>query len=203
MNARAGLTLVELLVALAVFALIAVAGTGLVSGSIRTQEVLDARESRLGDLQHMRALLTADLGQIAARPVRDEAGFPALTTFEGGYEGPTIAFLELTRHGFENPQGAAARGSLQHVRYFLRDGVLIRVTRSRLDPTGETRQVETTLIDGIEAMELGFIFDGTNAPQWSTRGAGRVTLPQAVEITLEFEDLGRIRQLFLTPAGRA
>jgi general secretion pathway protein J len=68
---RGGFTLVEVLVALAIFALLAGAGALVLSQTIDTRFALRAETDRIGDLQRMHAMLKADLAQAAPRRVRD------------------------------------------------------------------------------------------------------------------------------------
>lgn len=64
-----GFTLVELIVSLALFALIAMAGLGMVEGLLSIQARTDGRLERLGDIQRAMYLLSADLEQIADAPL--------------------------------------------------------------------------------------------------------------------------------------
>ena len=65
-----GFTLVEMLVALAVFALLAAGGVTVMAWASASQGVTQARMARVGDLQRARALLEADLAQAAPRRTR-------------------------------------------------------------------------------------------------------------------------------------
>jgi general secretion pathway protein J len=71
---RGGFTLVEVLVALAIFALLAGAGALVLSQTIDTRFALRAETDRIGDLQRMHAMLKADLAQAAPRRVRAPTG---------------------------------------------------------------------------------------------------------------------------------
>lgn len=77
-HGSAGFTLVELLVALLLFALISLAGVGLVETVIRVQERTEGRGERLAELQRARFLLAADLEQIIAGPVMEGNRFTFL-----------------------------------------------------------------------------------------------------------------------------
>lgn len=81
----AGFTLVELLVSLLLFALISLAGVGLVETVIRVQERTEGRGERLAEIQRARFLLAADLEQIVAGPVMEEETF---TFLRGSAAGP-------------------------------------------------------------------------------------------------------------------
>lgn len=67
--AQAGFTLIELMISLGLFALIAVAGLALVDGIISVQGRTEKRLDRLADLQRAMFVVTSDLDQIAPGPI--------------------------------------------------------------------------------------------------------------------------------------
>ncbi|WP_156257114.1 prepilin-type N-terminal cleavage/methylation domain-containing protein, partial [Sandarakinorhabdus oryzae] len=60
---QAGFTLVELLVGLFLFGLMAAAGTAMLAGSVQASGQAQALVTGSGDLVRLRALLVADAGQ--------------------------------------------------------------------------------------------------------------------------------------------
>jgi general secretion pathway protein J len=66
---QAGFTLLELMISLGLFALIAVAGLALVDGIISVQGKTEKRLDRMADLQRAMFVVTSDLDQIAAGPL--------------------------------------------------------------------------------------------------------------------------------------
>lgn len=66
-----GFTLVELLVSLLLFALISLAGVGLVETVIGVQQRTETRSQRLSDVQRALYLLTADIEQLSSGPLID------------------------------------------------------------------------------------------------------------------------------------
>lgn len=79
----AGFTLVEMLVAVLVFALISAAGVVVLAQAADHQATVGARLDRLGEFQRARALLQADLSQVALRRVRSPDGGAARDAFAG------------------------------------------------------------------------------------------------------------------------
>lgn len=63
---QAGFTLLELMISLGLFALIAVAGLALVDGIIKVQGRTEGRLDRLADLQRALFVVSSDLDQVAA-----------------------------------------------------------------------------------------------------------------------------------------
>ena len=145
-----GFTLVEMLVALLVFAILAAAGVAVMGFAVDNQAVVRDRTERLGRLQTTRAILKADLEQAATRRTRGEDGQPALGPFAGGGERVVLA---LTRRGWDNPD-QDPRSSLQYVEYRLDGSRIERRWRRHVD--GSPLQPTQVLADGVRALRLEF-----------------------------------------------
>lgn len=189
-----GFTLVEMLVALLIFALIGAAGVAVMGSTLSNQERVRAKVDRYAELQRARAILKADLSQAASRRTRGEDGLPALTAFAGGSPwgegGPILAF---TRRGWENPD-QTARASLQYVEYALVEGRLERRARPALD--GARLGPPQVLLRDVSAVTPAFLFGGAWTPSW--KGNPQTDIPAAVRLDMRLADLGDINQLFLT-----
>jgi general secretion pathway protein J len=84
---EAGFTLLELMISLGLFALIAVAGLALVDGIIKVQDRTEGRFDRLADLQRAMFVLSGDLDQIARGTVSggaDKLSFSRAAPAVGG-----------------------------------------------------------------------------------------------------------------------
>jgi general secretion pathway protein J len=196
-----GFTLVELLVAMTIFAVISVMALGGLNTVARQQELAREDMQALNQLQRAMRDLVWDLSQLQPRSVRDELG--------QGTEPPLLAdgrvdyLLRLTRGGWRNPAGFP-RGTLQRVQYRIEDSVLIREYWPVLDhPLGmEPRSVE--LLDGVIDLRI-FYLDGNDQwqEQWpplSAINAAVVPRPRAVRLEFELEGWGEIQRLVeLTP----
>lgn len=114
MNQRggeAGFTLLELMISLGLFALIAVAGLALVDGIIKVQDRTEGRFDRLADLQRAMFVVSGDLEQIARGDV------------SGG-----AANLSFSR------AAPAVGGMAVPVRYSIANGNLVRQIGPALQP---------------------------------------------------------------------
>ena len=109
-NLEAGFTLVEMLVAMLIFAMLAVAGVGLLRESVDLQAAIDNRLDRISAEERVAALFTADLGQAIARP-QVGLGESRQLSFSG-----TSSSVSLIRGGWANPDGLP-RSSLQRVEW--------------------------------------------------------------------------------------
>lgn len=193
---RGGFTLVEVLIALTVFAIIAAAGTTVLSMSIDNRFAIKSATDRVAALQRTRALLKADLGQATSRRTRDRNGEPRVSALAGAAT-PDDPILMVTRAGWSNA-GRAARPSLQRVEYRLVDGRLERRVSAHLD--GSRPGPAQVLMSGVADVTLTFVRDGreTSVP---TTDLAR-PLPDAARLTMTVEGYGPVTQLFLIGSGR-
>ncbi|KAF1687105.1 type II secretion system protein GspJ [Pseudoxanthomonas sp. SGNA-20] len=189
-----GFTLVEVLVALAVFALLAAAAVAILAWAGDQQAALRARMERLGELQRAHALLKADLSQAAVRRTRLPDGGIARNAFDAAPPGDlSRPLLGFVRRGRENPD-AEPRASLQYVEYRVVDGRLERSARPALD--GTAAAAPQVLLTGVEDVRAGFYSHG----QWSDGWIGGAqALPRAVRLDLRLRDFGPVRQVFVLP----
>lgn len=192
-----GFTLIEVLVALAVFAILSALAYGTLNQTLASAEILGDRMNRLQAIQRTVQRLDQDFLQLTPRPVRQELGEslrPALQTDELSGNG-----LELTRNGWNNPAGMP-RGTLQRVAYRLEEEELVRYHWRVLDRTLSNEPVAVTLLDGVERLEFRFMSEnGQFSAQWppETRPGplGLRHRPRAVEIVLTLVNEGEIRRL--------
>jgi general secretion pathway protein J len=195
-----GFTLLELLVALSIFAVLAAMAYGGLNTVMKARATTDAKAARLTQLQNSYFWLERDIEQGVDRPIRDEFGDsqPSLMGVElGEYR------LALTRDGWRNP-ATRVRSNLQRVAYGLRDEELVRSYWNVLDRGPESQPLESVLLDGVKALELRYL----DAQQrwhdnWPDASQGGIVaaLPRAVEVTVETEQEGRITWLFRMVGG--
>lgn len=192
---RDGFTLVEVLVSLLIFALIAAAGAAVLSLSVDNRFAIKAATDRTADLQRMRGLLKADLGQATGRRSRGPSG-RALPQPMTGALSPGEPALVLTRAGWTNP-GERARPSLQRVEYRLVEDRLERRVSNHLD--GARPGPPQVLYRGVRDLTVVFLKDGSEAPAYIP--TSERPLPDAVRITMTLDGYGPVEQLFLVGGG--
>ena len=184
---RHGFSLIELLVALAVFSIVAALAYGGLNSIARTRGELAKQEDAFRDLMRAVTTLDRDLRQAVARPVLGSFG-QALPAFTG-----TAAGVEFTRLGFANPQ-AEARPNLERVLYELDAGALRRGNYPVLDRAPNTVPQITTLRAGVTDFRLRYLdpsnrwFDVWPPPPPTISSL----LPRAVEWHLQTRDYGQI-----------
>lgn len=193
-SAEHGFTLIELMVALMIFAMLSAAGVMLLSGAVRAQGQVAAKLDDLASVQRASALLTADLAQAVPRISRLESGLLAPAFFaRGGGGGPALQFV---RTGRSNVEGEP-RPSLQKLEYTLVDGRLERRAYPLVD--GSAAGAPSIVIEGITGMTLRFRGeDGGWRDDWQSTDP--TALPRAVEMTLARQGQGAVRLVFLVGA---
>lgn len=192
-----GFTLIEVLVAVAIFGVLTTLSVMTISQTLSSVEFLSDRMDRLQAVQRTIRYLGGDLMQAVPRPVRDELGdgfLPAMRTDPG-----SIFALELTHGGWSNPAGLP-RGTLQRSAYRLEEGELIRYHWTVLDRTFANEPIETVLLDDVESLLFRYLqANGEWIEQWppvTVQGAASYRLrPRAVEIVLTLQDEGEIRRV--------
>lgn len=193
-----GFTLLEMLVALFVFSLIAGAGAAVLSSGLRSKEVLETRRSRYDDLALAHTLLKSDFLNLVNRPMRLGRGSRDRMGFTGGDFGKDEPVLRLVRVGWINPDFAEARSSLQSVEYHFDGSQLVRKAYDRLDPAEETPAGERVVLSGITGFALSFYHNGAWADQWFSGSGGNGPLPTLVALDMTVAGVGPLRLVFRT-----
>lgn len=192
-----GFTLLEMLVAVALFAVASALAFGGLGALTRARSQLDAENERLGQLQFAIGLLERDLRGVAARAVRDGYGAP---------QAPLVGTrdrLELSRHGLSNAL-ALPRATIERVGYRLEDGALQRQRFSVLDRTPASRAGEDRLLARVESLEFSYLgADGREFAQWPPPRAQDDAPPRAVAVVLTLPDYGELRRVLELPEAPA
>ncbi len=194
-SSEAGFTLVELMISLAIFGMLAAAGVGLLSFSVRAQSASAERLGEVAALERVRAILTADLAQATPRITRDADGNRTVA-FVGGSGMPGEVALGFVRRGWSNAEDLP-RASLQKVEYRLVGDRLERRAYPMLD--GAAIGPPAVIIAGVRSLKLRYRVSGDWFDRWDTTRPG--ALPRAVEAVIEVPRFGQVRQLFLTGTG--
>lgn len=203
-----GFTLVELLIAVAIFATIAVmAGSGLRS-VLTARDITEENAKRLSELQRGMFILQNDIEQIINRKVRDEYG-DSVAAIKGS---ASDGYISFTRTGVLNPL-KLRRSSLQRITYQLEETDLVRMAWYYIDGALEDDAQITTIMTEVDSIEFGFLTGKDKwEEQWPTMGSGSISgsskvkpepVPKAIKMTLDLIDHGEISRLFIVPGGDA
>ena len=209
MPPAAGFSLIELLLAMMITAIVGLMAFGGLDAAMSANERNQAQNERMREINLAMVLLSRDLRQTRPRSIRIDYD-EHRTAFYGG-DGDTL--IALTRSGWQNPAGRA-RSDLQRVLYRFEDGKLQRELWTELDYGSNSRPRLSTLLRGVEEVQVRFlkpIIEGLGetdeqsiSSEWVNSWGTEPALldnpesyrPPAVEIVLELQDWGKIRRVF-------
>jgi general secretion pathway protein J len=186
-----GFTLLELLIALSVFAVVSLLSYQGLTSVITTKATLDAQRESLRELNLALGIVTRDLSSALLRPTRDgnNRAVAALTGDSLQLEFPRIS------------AGALAQG-VERVRYSVSRGVLLRERYVSADPGFGPPSERRELLRNVERINWRY-FSPEGA--WSERypaadvAAAQARLPRAVELNLSVTGVGELRRIVLLP----
>ncbi len=188
--AARGFTLLEVLVAISIFAIIGLGAHQLLTLVIDSHARARSISHNYADAAKVMIAIERDLSQIVGRSVRDEYGepIPALMVATGVYG------LEFTRSGWNNPVGLP-RSSLQRVAYELTpDGTLVRHLWRVLDRAEDSTPVSQVLLGEVEDFQV-YVYDkdGAATDVWPDFDSS-TQLPVAIEVLLTNDAMGELRR---------
>jgi len=192
-----GFTLLEVLVAIAIFAFVGVMALSGYTQLQKQTEYQQLRLERIREIQRAVQILVQDFTQLEPRAIREPLGdqrLPALMAGEG------IEYkVEFTRAGWSNTAGLP-RPTLQRVAYRLDQDGLWRDYWRVLDRTQASEPVRFKLLTGVRAVSFRFLSPSQEwVDLWPQPGGNPLEQerlrPAAVEITLDLEDWGQIRRV--------
>ncbi|WP_189574701.1 type II secretion system minor pseudopilin GspJ [Marinobacter zhanjiangensis] len=198
-----GFTLMEVLIAVSITAVIGLGVWQVMSGVIMSRDRVDEVAEEFEGLQKAFLLLERDLRQVLNRPVRNIYGDyePALTSQGEEFE------LMVTHQGWRNPLGKQ-RSELQRSAWEYTGDELRRRYWAMLDQPQEEDSRDQLLLSDVTAFDIRFLDeDRTWQDSWpppnqsipSGPGAPVIPLPMAVEVSLDHVRFGEVSRLFLMP----
>ena len=188
-----GFTLIEVLVALAVFGVLSALAYMTLGQTLSNADLLTERMDRLQAIQRTMNRLSTEFLQAAPRSVRADLGQyePALqSSFASDFA------LQITHGGWPNSAGVP-RSTQQRTAYRVEDEELVRYHWNVLDRTASNIPVATVLLDELESLTFRFLqTNGEWVDQWPPvnvqTSSNTTMLPRAVEITLVLPDEGEL-----------
>ena len=169
-----GFTLLEVMIAISITALIGISSTSLLSNIIETKKITDIRSDQLTTLQRFNQFVSRDVEQIINRGIRDQYGDPQPAIILDG----TDYLAQWTKLGWRNnPNDTDGRAIMQRVAFQLFDiqedeceqakqrlegwgnlepegSCLVRYFWPVLDRSGDTQAKTQIVLDLIESLEI-------------------------------------------------
>ncbi|GAA5645486.1 MULTISPECIES: type II secretion system minor pseudopilin GspJ [Vibrio] len=195
-----GFTLIEVLVAIAIFASLSVAAYQVVSQVQRSNEISLQRSGRLSDIQRALVVMDADFRQMATRLFRtdgSEAGERLIDWRDYLLDSDSKGVM-FTRLGWINPQQQFPRGEVTKVGYRIKEQTLERVWWRYPDTPAGQEGLSRPILTDVESFTLSF-YDGN---KWGESWEQTDSLPAGIKVVLELKDYGKIERVYLIASGK-
>lgn len=210
---RRGFTLIEVLVAMAITAVVGIMAYATLNSSVDAVERSEQQTRRLNDINTFFAIFSKDIRQVVPRSIRNENGESESALIS--QDGDTVG-LRLTRTGWQNPRPEVfVRSQLQRVHYQLEGKTLVRESFYMIDRAdGEPEPVRSELLEKVVSLKFRFMTEprsggssellkGKWLDSWPPQVQGVAQedvaselLPVVMEITMELQDWGEIRRVY-------
>jgi len=176
-----GMTLIEVMVAIAIFALLGVISWRAVSSMADARERMDAEFSRWRAIARVGQQLENDLSQLAPRLGLSTQSALSVVRDTNQEE------LILTRFD-------PISGGVQNRVYRLDKDALILVRLPKRSDTTEFRQ--DVLLKSVKSLHWRFLVKGQQVTEWTPSPQSPWQLPEGVIMELELADAGTITRIF-------
>lgn len=202
MMRQRGFTLLEVLVTVAIFAMMYLLAVEFLNGAMSTREQLNKGAVQLEQTQRAITYLTLDFEQMIARPVRDPYGDPQ----------PALLgkddYVTFTRLGWANPFHLRQRSDMQRVSYALEGHTLYRRYWPVLDTNVATPYQEDVLLNNVRSFKVRYLDkDISGQLLWKelwpdaallSQPVWQQPLPKSVEVTIKLDNDDQIHRYFRT-----
>lgn len=197
-NSKQGFTLIEVLIALSVFAILATITSTALYHAFNTRARVNQQADKLNALQLAISILSRDTEQVVERRIRGNEMrlFPSFVGLPRYYE--------FTRDGFINPDALEARSTLKRVALICKNNQLIRRTWSVLDPVNHNKAEDKILLDNISHCEFKYINSSLQSlSEWRadalTQNQRQEPMPKAIQINFTVQNWGEFNYLLPLP----
>lgn len=195
---RHGFTLVEMLVGILVFAIMAGISYRALNQIVTTQQRLEANNKKWRALALLFTRLQQDMMNVANRSIRDGQDLPEQPFLgKAAISGPLDAQLIFTRLGFAGQTGKLA--DAQRVGYRFANHKLELLIWPSLDQAPRSAPAKYELLADLNAFDIRYLGkDGAWHDQWPLPGVDMVH-PRAVSVHLALSDGSQYQRLFRLP----
>jgi len=195
-----GFTFIEMLLAVAIFALVGLASVAVLDSVTRSDAASRAATLRLQQLQRAMMLIERDFWQISQRKIRVNGEAPVAQTLAGA-----VNWIEsdddgitFSHAGWTNPGMVLARSEVQLVGYRLKEHQLQRLYYLYPDAVTGTEPNIQPLLDDIDELKFRYLVKEDGQEQWKEFW-DQASWPLAVRMTLKSPEFGVIERVFGLP----
>ncbi|WP_133130585.1 GspJ family T2SS minor pseudopilin variant LspJ [Legionella yabuuchiae] len=193
-----GYTLIEIMIALAVFAILAVITSTSMYHAFTTRSRVNEQADRLNSLQLTMTIIERDTKQIIDRAIRGN-DMLLIPSFIG-----EPSYTEFTRDGIVNPNSIEKRSTLKRIAYLCQNNELIRRSWRMLDTPNREQFSDKVLLDNVKGCKFAYLTRSRQVlSHWRANAVQqnqiKEPLPVALQIDLELRVWGRMNLLFIVP----
>lgn len=187
-------TLLEILIAVAIFAALGtIAALGLRS-VLRTHERTKSVDHHLQQLETATTIMRRDINKIINRPVVDSRGKTEAAVASKGRHA-----LSFTRGAYASPFVQSSHNSVQRVSYELKNKQLLRLTWKGANNQKSVVPIKQVVLSNVESLDVEYV-DGQGRMMHNWPELGENTLPRAIVMTLSLKGDGQMRLILPVPA---
>lgn len=190
---QSGFTLLEMLLALVVFAMLGMATYSVLSNTVSGHEAVKQQNDHLTELHRAMTIIDSDFAQLSQRQARIGGEAPSTKLFHAEeylFDSEELGFA-FVRDGWTNPAMVLPRSELQPVAYRIVEGELQRLYFNFVDPDTSTEPRVQPLMRGISEMVIQYKVE----EQWQEDFEGN-GLPKLIKLQFKSETFGLIERIF-------
>jgi general secretion pathway protein J len=203
-----GFTLIEMLLAVIIFAFVGVASVAMLDTVAKSDEASRQVTERMEKLQRALMLFERDIWQITPRQVRINGEAPGKVTLAGA-----ASFIEsdddgisFSHAGWTNPGMVLPRSEVQLVGYRLKEQKFERLFYLYPDAVTGAEPTVQTLLDEVDELKFRYLAEPSEEQQSELQWLeswDKAKWPRAVKVTLTSAELGNVERIFMLPQNGA
>lgn len=190
-----GFTLLELLIAVAIFAILGALAYGGLTAIAFQENYTRQHFAQLTQLQRAFTFFQQDLSQIVPKSIRNN-----YSDAEPALKGSIVNeyLIEFTRAGWPNPT-ELARSEMVRIAYYIEEEQLKRLIWYYPDYIYAEPSKEMILLDNVEELTINYLYPNNDWKEtWPpTTGSTPLDLPYALEFNITVKGIGEIKRIWL------
>lgn len=200
MTRSQGFTLIEILIALTLFAILATITSSILYHAFTIRTQVNAQAEQLSALQMAISIVQQDTLQTVDRPVRGNDQL-LHAAFVGQAQ-----YMEFTRDGHLNPKSIEKRSTLKRVALLCKEGKLLRRTWESLDVVNRSKFEDKVLLADLVQCQFNYLNQTLQVlSEWRaevvTQNQNKEPSPKAVQLNLKLKTWGAVSLLFIIPGA--